>query len=750
MTARRLGAWVPRLAAGLLLAMVGCAEKSGAGTPPAHSTAGPQGAGAPPSGALTASASAPLPEPGWVLLVRMGRWADADAALAKLAPEESAKPEIRFVRARVAMERGEHARAVELLGGLESELPLLEREIRSRWAEAAAEAGPYREAADRFLKSPVARDLTRAAMALDRAGLADEAYKVASRAVAAAERGKSKTLQAPARGLRARIRVTQGKVIEALADLHWLAEHTPAHADGRYALTILEEHDKPLPGKRQLETITNLIAAGETKLAVESAEKLTGVSPAEKAHAKAWALYRARHYPDAIKAWEAAARLKSGRTAEQLYYLARSLARVGRDDDAIAKHDEVVKRFRTGLWAERAAFQKARLLLQNGKFEKAVKAYTELLSKFPKSSDVPEARYDLALAYLSSGEAPKAQKALSALAAKEKNAEVGRLRQLEGVAALRAGDKDKAIALWTEVAREQPLTWPAMMARARLRSVEAPLPPLIDPPTAGAMRMPLEIKLPPKVALLRSLGLDGDAEEVLSDIEQEAAKAYEGRESEALCGMYGMLSSARRRYQVGTAAVRYDVLMRAPAPGERWGWECVYPRPYEPIVTALEREHGLPGGLVHALMRQESAFKPEVDSPVGAAGLMQLMPTTASAAAVEASIDYDPSLIKSPQTNLALGAFYIAKLLRTFEGSIPLAVASYNAGPTAVSHWLAVGADHDADLWVARIPYVETRNYVGRVMGNLVRYQWLSGGDAAVTELSLELPVDARAGKDDY
>jgi len=89
-------------------------------------------------------------------------------------------------------------------------------------------------------------------------------------------------------------------------------------------------------------------------------------------------------------------------------------------------------------------------------------------------------------------------------------------------------------------------------------------------------------------------------------------------------------------------------------------------------------------------------------------------------------------------------------MLRTFDGSVPLAVASYNAGPTAVSRWVETAKELDADLFVARIPYEETRNYTMRVMGNLARYQWLAGGDAAVQALALELPRAARAGDDDY
>ena len=198
--------------------------------------------------------------------------------------------------------------------------------------------------------------------------------------------------------------------------------------------------------------------------------------------------------------------------------------------------------------------------------------------------------------------------------------------------------------------------------------------------------------------------------------------------------MYGMLSRAKRRYRVGNAAVGYATLMKAPSQAERWAWDCVYPKPHAAAVRKLEEQHGLPRGLVHALMRQESAFDPAVVSPATAVGLMQLMPSTGKAIAAELSMtDYDPAMLTNPELNLKLGAFYIAKLLKTFQGSIPLAAAAYNAGPKAVSHWLAVGKDHDADLWVARIPYDETRGYVAKVMGNLAA---TSGSRAATPRCS--------------
>ncbi len=169
-------------------------------------------------------------------------------------------------------------------------------------------------------------------------------------------------------------------------------------------------------------------------------------------------------------------------------------------------------------------------------------------------------------------------------------------------------------------------------------------------------------------------------------------------------------------------------------------------------MRALEQQHGLPRGLVYAVMRQESGFDPAVVSPASAVGLMQLMPATARQAATELSLPFDEADLTRPEVNLRLGAFYIAKLLKMFQGHVALAAAAYNAGPRAVSRWVETSssAENDLDLWVARIPFDETRNYVARVAQNLARYQWLEGGDAAVTPVALSIPADARAPADAY
>lgn len=749
--------------AGVSLAVLaGCAEHRVSGPPPAESTSrafpgleapAPAGTSLLP-GAIPEAAGAALPaEMSWIEAIRLERWSDAGLRLDALPEGERLKPEMRYVRARAAIGAGDAARAIPLLSGLEPQLPLLVDDV-ARWrAEAQLVAGPYADAAVYFAKSTRPRDLCKAAVAYDKAGDAANSRRCADLAVTAAARAKSPREEARARMERARLLQARQGNAAAEPDYRWVAVHTPSSAEGRAASEALEKMKRPLLPKERLQAIEGLVGAGSPDAVgeIERMSKEPSAPKPELTQKRAMALFKARNYPEAAKAFQAAAKGpgKAGHDAEDWYNAARSLARSEQDEEAIKTYLTVATRYRKTTWGEKAQYQAARLYLQSGRFKEATKAYTTYLAAFKKGPSRDDAEYERALAQLSSGEGPAARKSLSDQAQKASGDEAAKLRELEGVAALRAGDQPGAVVIWTELAKTAPFSWAALTSRARLASVGAPVPPLIEPALSGGAGR-LSPKLPPAPSLLASIGLDGDAEIRLLAGEREATAPYAGREGEALCGLYGQLSRAKRRYRVGINLVSASYLQRAPSESDRWTWECLYPRPFAAGVKPLEDEHGLPTGLLHALMRQESAFDPAIVSPASAVGLMQLMPSTAKQAAGEMALDYDPDRLTSPDFNLRVGAFYLNKLFKMFQGQIVLASAAYNAGPKAVSHWVSAGADNDVDLWVARIPYDETRTYVARVSQNLARYQWLSGGEAAVTPLPLTMPTGVKATADAY
>ena len=138
--------------------------------------------------------------------------------------------------------------------------------------------------------------------------------------------------------------------------------------------------------------------------------------------------------------------------------------------------------------------------------------------------------------------------------------------------------------------------------------------------------------------------------------------------------------------------------------------------------------------MVHAITRQESQFAPNAISHAGARGLMQLMPGTAREQAGKMGMSYRPSgLIADPAYNIRLGDGYFARMLRYYNGSFPLAVGAYNAGPGNVNKWLRANGDPrngsiDWVTWIERVPIYETKNYIQKVLENAVVYDALYPG----------------------
>lgn len=132
--------------------------------------------------------------------------------------------------------------------------------------------------------------------------------------------------------------------------------------------------------------------------------------------------------------------------------------------------------------------------------------------------------------------------------------------------------------------------------------------------------------------------------------------------------------------------------------------------------------------MIHAITRQESQFSMNAISHAGARGLMQLMPGTAREQAYKMDVIYEPSRLTSDAGyNLLLGDGYFNRMLSYYNGSHPLAVAAYNAGPGNVNRWLSAYGDPrngsiDWIEWIEKIPLSETRNYVQRVLENAVVY----------------------------
>jgi soluble lytic murein transglycosylase len=148
--------------------------------------------------------------------------------------------------------------------------------------------------------------------------------------------------------------------------------------------------------------------------------------------------------------------------------------------------------------------------------------------------------------------------------------------------------------------------------------------------------------------------------------------------------------------------------------------------------------------LVHALSRQESEFNAAAKSPVGASGLMQLMPATARMVAKQYKVKYSADQLTNAAYNTQLGEAFLRGVIDDYGGSYFLALAAYNAGGGRVADWIKqFGDPRDPNVdpvdWIERIPFTETRQYVIKIMESLQLYRSRLAGPKQALQLVQDL-----------
>ncbi|WP_246172853.1 transglycosylase SLT domain-containing protein [Thermochromatium tepidum] len=180
----------------------------------------------------------------------------------------------------------------------------------------------------------------------------------------------------------------------------------------------------------------------------------------------------------------------------------------------------------------------------------------------------------------------------------------------------------------------------------------------------------------------------------------------------------GLMAAARLAHDRGWHDQAIAMLARS---GYWDDLEIRFPLAYRDLAAEESWQVGIEPEWIQAVMRQESVFDHAIASPAGALGLMQLMPKTAAQLATELGLAR-PSRwdLLNPVLNIRLGSAYLTRMRDRF-GHAALATAAYNAGPARVDGWLPETC-MDADLWIALIPFAETRHYVERVLSYRIIY----------------------------
>jgi soluble lytic murein transglycosylase len=216
--------------------------------------------------------------------------------------------------------------------------------------------------------------------------------------------------------------------------------------------------------------------------------------------------------------------------------------------------------------------------------------------------------------------------------------------------------------------------------------------------------------------------------------------------------LLNQLTNANREWRRGTAELDKEQQALAAKVANEWGWyfqairlayaseahndlSIRFPLAFADDIEQQAKKENINSRWVFAVARQESAFASNARSSAGALGLMQLLPRTARYVAGRANIPYrGASSLLQPATNVRLGSRYLHELYKRFANNAVLASAAYNAGPGRVLRWLP-SQTIPADVWIERIPYNETRNYVQRVLTYWIIYSHQYGGKINLVQI---------------
>ncbi len=234
--------------------------------------------------------------------------------------------------------------------------------------------------------------------------------------------------------------------------------------------------------------------------------------------------------------------------------------------------------------------------------------------------------------------------------------------------------------------------------------------------------------------LLARLGFWDDATLELKFIER---KTKSSELKEKLISFYEQIEAYKRSSRI--AAIHFSKERAESEPKKAKGfWMGAYPKAFNTDVEAATSLFKVPKPLVWGIMRAESFFDQRILSPVGARGLMQLMPFTASqvASLLGQKKGVEPDSLLIPQENIRLGTRYLARLSKKFDGVFPFVAAAYNGGPHRVEWWVYLHGDRPMDEFVELISFNETRGYVKKVMRNYFVYESVySNGSEKRTDL---------------
>ncbi|QIB67241.1 transglycosylase SLT domain-containing protein [Kineobactrum salinum] len=240
----------------------------------------------------------------------------------------------------------------------------------------------------------------------------------------------------------------------------------------------------------------------------------------------------------------------------------------------------------------------------------------------------------------------------------------------------------------------------------------------------------------------RAVALEDDTAQPLREhpvVRRIAELFHHDQEQLAHSEWYQVLQNTGTEEQQALAALAATLgwhRMAIDAANQARDWDALdlrFPMPYRDTFSRQASLLNVPSSELMAIARRESAFFAGARSPVGARGLMQVMPATGRQVASRLGAQHSDSALFDVEHNVRLGSAYYRQLLDRYGGNRVLAMTAYNAGPRRVDRWRNKPAEVvPVDVWIETIPFRETRNYVKAVLAYNLVFKYLMGEEGSL------------------
>jgi soluble lytic murein transglycosylase len=731
--------------------------------------------------------------------LRLEEWAKAAqdfAAYVKAHGHARDVKQASFLGAYAELKAGRFNDAAQHFDALIKSYPLLVDYERVFAARAHLQAGRAADALDRAKLVPPASSLDGEARFL-----VAEAQRLSGHNAEAAAAYRSYLEGYPQswRGAEARYRLAEALDIvgdhdAARAEWRRLYLEAPTESWGKQAAPHVANATPPftaaeLAGRAMVlfDAMRNTEAEAEWKK-VRSApgldDKLTCVSMFHEAQSAFKARQRWRSAPLFDAAVEACAKAKDeDLLVKSLYQAGRGWGQKGADDAAATRKaatlfERVWRDHPLHSYADDARIREAELFDGLKDEAKAAELLSGLPEAFAAGDQRGEAMWRLGFRAWRKGDLDGARKwlgdELQKLPREEGWWEAGRTLYWLGRVADRGHDAATAADYFARAVRGYPLSYYALQALNRLRekwpqqadALVAELSREDKPgPRAKAGASDDGWRFRPRALYageafrrgveLARLGLGAEAKRELAlagiDVPRKRGPIEADEDREELLWLAAVLYDRAGEFQLSHFIPRHLLTTYErewPLGTNRKRWLLSYPRGYRDLIEKHAGLNGQPATLEFAIVREESAFDPLMESFANAIGLTQL--TAAPAQRFAQGLPHDARALRDPAINVAIGARELGQLWGAYGGNAALAIAGYNAGEGAVNKWLRdpERANLTLDELVESIPYDETRGYTKRVIASYFAYSWLyAPADARVPSLPLAVPAPKTQAK---